>query len=113
MALTRIFLAAILSAGSGSMMHADYNCKRRSPASALGARWCHGRPRHHSRVIRLTAPCPLEHSNLLARELGVENVEVGLVVQPERAVVEVGRAHRHQSSSTIITLQWYIVGWYS
>ena len=45
-------------------------------------------------VLTLPVIGLLEHAGLPLREDRVENVEIGLVVEPEGAAVEVGRTHR-------------------
>lgn len=55
----------------------------------------------------------IEHLHLFARKNGIVDVEVGLVVQAERPVIEIGRTHRHPDIVHNQQLQWYIVGWNS
>jgi hypothetical protein len=64
----------------------DYNCDRTN----LAHRSC---TRSQSGLV--------EDFRLLSAEPAIEHVEVRLVVEPERPVIEV------------LTLAWYIVGWYS
>ena len=55
----------------------------------------------------------LERALHLRAEHGVEHHEVRLVVEGERAVVEVHRADGAQAPSTTIVFACIIVGWYS
>ena len=55
----------------------------------------------------------LEHLGLALGEAAVVDVEVRFVVQPEERSSKFVEPTEVMRPSTIITLQWYMVGWYS
>ncbi|MBA3597240.1 MAG: hypothetical protein H0W40_07670 [Methylibium sp.] len=58
----------------------------------------------------------LEHIDgpaLAPREGRVVDVQIGLVIDAERAVVEIGRADRDPQPIHHHHLEWNMVGWYS
>ena len=55
----------------------------------------------------------LENADLLAGEAAIEDVEVGLIVQTEGAIVEIRRSHRNKKAINDEYLAVYMVGWYS